>query len=202
MPIHKSIRYADDALGGFFEEVKKYEWYENTIFLVTADHTAELESKKYTNSIGRFLIPLIVHDPTAKIVPRIDFSMGQQIDVAETIFDLLELPGEQLNLFGTSLLRENRSKVAYMRDGKMFKIIDKDEISEIKLHSTGSLKTYAHDYKFFSNLGELDSSYHKQKSISAEPSSRLKNIEKYDKETLLKATIQYHHAAMIENAVR
>ena len=37
MPIHKVIRYTDNALRKFFESAKKEPWFENTIFAITSD---------------------------------------------------------------------------------------------------------------------------------------------------------------------
>ena len=38
-PIHKCIGYSDNALREFFKTMSKYDWYENTLFVFSADHT-------------------------------------------------------------------------------------------------------------------------------------------------------------------
>ena len=39
IPMHECVAYTDFALKRFFNEAKKSSWYENTIFIITADHT-------------------------------------------------------------------------------------------------------------------------------------------------------------------
>ena len=39
LPIHKCIRYTDNALRQFFNKAKTMPWYKNTIFVITSDHT-------------------------------------------------------------------------------------------------------------------------------------------------------------------
>lgn len=39
LPIHESIGYADYLWRCFFEKAKKESWYNNTLFIITADHT-------------------------------------------------------------------------------------------------------------------------------------------------------------------
>ena len=39
LPIHKCIRYSDNGLRLFFEKAKQQDWFNNTLFVFTADHT-------------------------------------------------------------------------------------------------------------------------------------------------------------------
>lgn len=60
-PIHKTIQYTDDALRNFFNKAKNEAWFNNTIFVITADHTADNELPKYQSMHGKFRIPLMVY---------------------------------------------------------------------------------------------------------------------------------------------
>jgi phosphoglycerol transferase MdoB-like AlkP superfamily enzyme len=62
LPIHKTIRYTDDALRQFFNEAQKQAWFSHTMFIITADHTAESNSEYYRTSAGKYEIPLIVYE--------------------------------------------------------------------------------------------------------------------------------------------
>jgi phosphoglycerol transferase MdoB-like AlkP superfamily enzyme len=64
LPIHQAVRYTDYALKQFFEEAKKMPWYNQTIFVITADHSAENESAYYQSQQGKYEIPLLVFDPS------------------------------------------------------------------------------------------------------------------------------------------
>lgn len=63
LPIHKSIRYADDALNQFFNAAKKTNWYANTLFVITADHASENEEAYFQSPQGKYAIPLWVFRP-------------------------------------------------------------------------------------------------------------------------------------------
>ncbi|HRS53347.1 MAG TPA: LTA synthase family protein, partial [Bacteroidales bacterium] len=41
LPIHQTIQYTDFALKKFFNTISSKSWFENTIFILTADHTSE-----------------------------------------------------------------------------------------------------------------------------------------------------------------
>lgn len=63
-PIHPTLRYADDALRQFFATARTMPWFENTLFVITSDHTADLER---TGSQGNkpidYWVPLLYYSP-------------------------------------------------------------------------------------------------------------------------------------------
>ncbi len=76
----ESIRYADWSLRLFFSEAQKSNWFNNTVFIITADHTATTGIPQYDHDEGTFRIPLLVYDP---IQPNggIDATVRQHIDL-------------------------------------------------------------------------------------------------------------------------
>ena len=88
LPIHKCIRYTDFALKEFFDEVKKTDWYSNTLFVITADHTGVPGSNYYSNYKGMFSIPIIFFDP-GKNLKGINSKLTQQIDIMPGVLDYL-----------------------------------------------------------------------------------------------------------------
>lgn len=81
LEIHESIGYTDHALKLFFHEIKEKDWYENTVFLFTADHTAHPEKEEYGNTLGKYKIPLFVFDPDTDNAFQTDETIVQQADV-------------------------------------------------------------------------------------------------------------------------
>lgn len=63
LPIHKTIRYVDFALKHFFQVAQHTSWYDNTLFIITADHSSTNEQHKYATEEGMYRIPLLVFDP-------------------------------------------------------------------------------------------------------------------------------------------
>ena len=45
LPMHQCVGYTDFAFKQFFEAAKKEPWFENTIFIITADHTNQIYYK-------------------------------------------------------------------------------------------------------------------------------------------------------------
>ena len=63
LPIHQCIGYSDNALRNFFEYAKTQEWYRNTLFVITADHTNRHVTERYNNAKGLFEIPIAFYRP-------------------------------------------------------------------------------------------------------------------------------------------
>ncbi|MCC6721008.1 MAG: LTA synthase family protein [Bacteroidia bacterium] len=78
-PIHRTVKYVDNCLRNFFKSIKNEEWYNNTLFIITADHSAENFTKQYNTINGKYEVPLLVYEPLKnksdtinKIIQHID----------------------------------------------------------------------------------------------------------------------------------
>ena len=89
MPIHKSIRYTDYALRRFFQEAAKEPWFNNTLFIMTGDHTNMSNHPEYKSSIGQFATTIILYDPSGDIQPGIREGIAQQTDIMPTVLNLV-----------------------------------------------------------------------------------------------------------------
>jgi len=56
--IEKSLMYADYSLKKFFETIADMDWFDNTLFILVADHTSISSHPFYGNILGQYLIPL------------------------------------------------------------------------------------------------------------------------------------------------
>ena len=60
-----SSLFSDYALKQFFKSAKKQDWYNNTLFVFTSDHTSsEPTAEKFKTNIGKFNIPIFFFDPS------------------------------------------------------------------------------------------------------------------------------------------
>ncbi|GIV27723.1 MAG: sulfatase [Bacteroidia bacterium] len=91
LPIHQCIAYTDLSLKKFFHTIHKEKWYNNSIFVITADHTGISEDVYYSSIAGRYQIPLIIFDPKNPS-QQIEKNIIQQIDILPTILYLLKYP--------------------------------------------------------------------------------------------------------------
>ena len=89
IPMHKCIRYADNALRLFFEKARKEPWYDNTLFVFTGDHCNEADQPEYhVGSMGRYLIPIVFYAPDGSLKGQRE-GLAQQIDIQPTVFSYL-----------------------------------------------------------------------------------------------------------------
>lgn len=105
-PLHATLRYADDALRGFFAASAREPWFANTLFVVTADHTADLLQDNKINSTARdYWVPLVYYMPAHLPPTRVE-RVTQHIDILPTVLDLIGYE-EPFFSFGQSALRED-----------------------------------------------------------------------------------------------
>ena len=91
--IHKCIRYTDMAIGKFFEKASHEPWFNNTIFVLTSDHTNLSDHEYYQTDLGGFCSPIIFYEPgSGARIPEIQDKIAQQIDILPTLMGILHYP--------------------------------------------------------------------------------------------------------------
>ena len=102
--IHKCIRYTDMAIGRFFEKASREPWFNNTIFVLTSDHTNLTDHAYYETDLGGFCSPIIIYEPgNSERQPEIQPKIAQQIDILPTLMGMLHYPKPYF-AFGIDLL--------------------------------------------------------------------------------------------------
>ena len=105
-PFLKCVQYTDHALKEFFEYAREQKWYDNTLFVITADHTNHSIEPRYKTTVGWFEIPVIFFSPDggAPFAPGIDSTMiAQQADIMPTILEYVGYD-RPFMAFGKSLI--------------------------------------------------------------------------------------------------
>lgn len=111
VPIHKAVEYTDYAVKRFFEEAKKEPWFENTIFVMVADHCNQIYYDEYQKPINRFAVPILIYKPNSSYV-GVDEDLAQQIDIYPTILDMIGYD-KPFRSWGRSLL-DKKSSVPFV----------------------------------------------------------------------------------------
>lgn len=88
LPIHKCIAYTDMAVRRFFETASAMPWYENTLFVLCADHTNIVELPEYGTEAGRYKVPIMFYLPDGSLKEVLSATI-QQADIMPTILGLL-----------------------------------------------------------------------------------------------------------------
>ena len=89
LPIHESLGYTDEALRQFFANASKTDWFENTLFVITADHTSLSEHPQFQTKLGSLRIPIIFYAPSDTLLIGRSSQVMQQADIMPTVLDLL-----------------------------------------------------------------------------------------------------------------
>ena len=61
--IHPCVGYTDHALRQFITYAQQQAWYENTLFVLTADHTNQVTLPEYATAKGLFEVPIAFYSP-------------------------------------------------------------------------------------------------------------------------------------------
>lgn len=117
--IHPVLRYTDEALRRFFDTARTKPWFANTLFVITADHTADLErdGQQYSAAID-YWVPLLYHMP-AHLPARDQHRVTQHIDILPTVLDLIGHRAPFFS-FGHSALRLASPPYAVMASNQVY----------------------------------------------------------------------------------
>jgi len=138
------VKYADYAIGRFIEMAKQKPWFDNTIFLIVADHCASSAGKAKI-PVDKYHIPAIVYAP--KIVsPRKVDTLASQIDLVPTLLAMLGLQDEG-HFVGRDILsmkpEEGRAllstyqNLGYLKGDVMTVLLPKRKIESFKISADG-----------------------------------------------------------------
>ena len=99
-----AVKYTDHAIGQFLAQAREKPWFDKTVFIFVADHTAGSAGKEDL-PVSNYHIPLFVYAP-AFIQPREVPIVASQIDVAPTLLGLLNFDYTS-TFFGRNILVED-----------------------------------------------------------------------------------------------
>ena len=148
--IQESIAYTDFALKKFFESAKNQPWYNNTLFVITADHTSsEPTAEKFKTNIGKFRIPILFFNPGKPSFGGLNFRNFQQIDIMPSILSYLNIKAKMIT-FGKSY-QSDKDFVVYYLDN-IYHYIDGDYYMAFDGKKTIGLYNFKEDELLQNNL--------------------------------------------------
>jgi phosphoglycerol transferase MdoB-like AlkP superfamily enzyme len=123
--IYRTIEYTDYSLRKFFASASKMPWYENTLFVITADHaSAEIEYPEYNTTWGYFAIPIFFFKPGSdwhSMQPEII----QQVDIMPTVLGYIHYD-EPYVAFGRDIFKEDKKPFAFNCLNNMYNFFEGD----------------------------------------------------------------------------
>lgn len=101
--LDRSLAYADFALSEFFASAQKETWFKNTLFVITADHTAELPNSRNYFNLVHFEIPIAFYAPNDTLLTKKNHrKIVQQSDIFPSLMDYLNY-SDPFVAFGNSV---------------------------------------------------------------------------------------------------
>jgi len=152
--IQECIGYSDFALRQFFNTARKQSWYNNTLFVISSDHTSsEGDRPADQTNIGKFRIPILFFDPSNPKFVGVNENNFQQIDIMPSILDYLNIKTDMVS-FGKSY-KSNNNFVVYYLQGTYHYIQDDYYLAFANNHVIG-LYNWKKDVFLKNNLEKKD----------------------------------------------
>lgn len=108
LKIQESVMYTDFSLQRFFETIRKYSWFENTLFVITADHTSEGYQPYFQTNAGQYSIPLVFYKTNSSLKGKSD-DIAQQTDIMPSVLCYLGF-NQPFIAFGNNLFDEHSAR--------------------------------------------------------------------------------------------
>ncbi len=84
----ESIQYADYALKQFFIEATKQSWYNNTFFILVADHASLSDHRFFKNVVGNQSIPILFFKPDNSLAGK-NKAVMNQMDILPSALNMM-----------------------------------------------------------------------------------------------------------------
>src|SRR5690606_32505150 len=84
-PYLNSVQYTDRCLGDFFKSVKESGLWDNTLFVLIADHGTSGPRKATSQMIERYHIPMVWTGGAMAVKDTVITTMGSQKDMVTTL---------------------------------------------------------------------------------------------------------------------
>ena len=180
LPIHRCIQYTDYALRRFFETASKMPWYENTLFVITADHTSSnILFPEYRTGWGFYSVPLFFFKPDNSLADT-ETDIAQQTDILPGVLGYLHYSKPYV-AFGRDVFREKSTPLAFNYKDNIYQLFQDD----LLLVFDGSRTLGLYDFK----KDKLQ-----QENLMDTLPDRVQEME-----TTIKAVIQQYNNRMIED---
>ncbi len=137
-PETQIVEYADRCIGDFLAQARRQSWYDNTIFVILADHgklVGQMDSE-LPQSYNH--IPCLIFGKGVE--PNLYDGLGTQIDLMPTLLGIMNMSYDY-DGFGVDLLREQRDRVFYTSDTH---VVARDS-ANVYLYSPKMEKDFCYD---------------------------------------------------------
>jgi phosphoglycerol transferase MdoB-like AlkP superfamily enzyme len=154
-------------------------WYQNTLFIITGDHTSQSAYLEYKTNIGAFRVPVIFYKPGGSLKGVVD-GLAQQIDIMPSVLGYLNY---------------DKPYVAFGRN-----LFEAPDDPFVITYTSNTYQLVMGDYLYLFN-GLTETGFYNLKDdilLSKNLSGQMPDVEK-KMELKVKAFIQQYNNRMLEN---
>lgn len=136
--VKNAIKYADYAIGKFFELAQKEDYYKDTVFVVVADHNVRVYGDDLV-PVNMFHIPAVIVSPDAK---KIYYNkIATQPDVLATALDMIGI-NLSYPILGHSIFSQEKQNVSMMLFNDTFALMKDNTVAVIEPNMQPKTFTY------------------------------------------------------------
>jgi phosphoglycerol transferase MdoB-like AlkP superfamily enzyme len=146
--IEGGVKYTDYAINKFLLDARQKPWFNNTLFVIVADHCSK-SAGKTDLPVNRYHIPCFIYAPKL-ITPAIEQRLTSQIDLAPTVLGLMNL-NYTSRFLGYDIYKTPAGKerafistyqdMGYIRDGKLVILSPQRKIESFSIDFSSGVAT-------------------------------------------------------------
>ena len=145
-PFQRSLSYSDYSIRRFFETAQTQDWYNNTLFVITGDHTAELADDVFKSEQNIYRVPIIFFDPSGRLGVHRSNRLSQHADIFPSVLDLLRIDlnahGRSALPFGQSVFLPEQQARVVNRSGEWFWYQEGSSLVRIQTESESEIELW------------------------------------------------------------
>ena len=156
-PIHPCVGYTDHALRKFFAYAQQQAWYENTLFVITADHTNQVSLPEYATAKGLFEVPIAFYSPQWSQGEVHEQSAVSQTDIMPSVLAYLGYQ-KPFFAFGENILtNEKLHPWAICYNHPAYQLLSDSLLLQFDGQNTYAVYNYQNDPRLQNNIAnEID----------------------------------------------
>jgi len=182
-PVLECIAYTDYAMRQFFLKMSQYEWYNNTLFVISADHMNHPVYDKSFTSTGRYSIPILFYQPGSNLKGLVDSIPVQQTDIMPSVLSYLNYDKPYF-AYGQDIFSTRAAdKFVINYDNGIYQLLKGDFLQQFDGEKTKAVYNYKTDPMLRNNLCEQTEGQN-------------------ENEMLIKSVVQQYITRMTENRLR
>ena len=182
-PILECIAYSDYAIRQFFMKMSKYDWYKNTLFVISADHVCQPIYDKYYTATGRYSIPILFYQPGSDLKGLVDSIPVEQADIMPTVLSYLNYDKPYFAYGQDILTTKAADKFVLNYNNGIYQLLKGDFVQQFDGEKTTAVYNFKTDSMLHTNLyGQTGS--------------------QEDNEELTKSVVQQYIMRMTENRLK